>query len=37
MRGYSIISDEERQAIIKQHESVYDGDAVGNVPSNMYP
>lgn len=37
MRGYSIISDEERQAIIKQHESVYDGYAVGNVPSNMYP
>jgi len=36
MRGYSIISDEERQAIIKQHESVYDGYAVGNVPSNMY-
>ena len=37
MRGYSIISDEERKAIIKQHESVYDGYAVGNVPSNMYP
>jgi hypothetical protein len=37
MRGYSIISDEERQAIIKQHESVYNGYAVGNVPSNMYP
>ncbi len=37
MRGYSIISDEERQAIIKQHESVYNGYAVGNVPTNMYP
>lgn len=37
MRGYSIISDEERQSIIKQHESVYDGYAVGNVNTNMYP
>jgi len=35
MRGYSIMSDEERQNIISQHKSFYNGYAVGNVPSNM--
>ena len=37
MRGYSTMSDEERQQIIKQHTQVYDGYATGNVPSNMTP
>ena len=31
------MSDDERQAIIKQHQTVYDGYATGNVPSNMTP
>lgn len=37
MRGYSKMSDEERQQIAKLHSTVYDGYAVGNVPSNMTP
>ena len=37
MRGYSIMSDEERQSILQQHSSLYDGYSVGNVPSNMTP
>ena len=37
MRGYSIMSDEDRQSILKQHATIYDGYAVGNVTSNMYP
>ena len=37
MRGFSSMSDEERQQIIKQHAQVYDGYATGNVPSNMTP
>lgn len=37
MRGYSKMSDEERQSIIKQHSTVYDGYATGNVQSNMTP
>jgi hypothetical protein len=37
MRGYSIMSDEERQQILKQHAQVYDGYAIGNVQSNMTP
>ena len=37
MRGYSIMSDEDRQSILKQHATVYDGYAVGNVPTNMTP
>jgi len=37
MRGYSTMSDEERQAILKQHQTVYDGYATGNVQSNMTP
>lgn len=37
MRGYSIMSDEDRQSILKQHATVYDGYATGNVQSNMTP
>jgi hypothetical protein len=37
MRGYSIMSDEERNSIISQHKSFYDGFATGNVPSNETP
>jgi hypothetical protein len=37
MRGYSTMSDKERQQIIKQHAQVYDGYSTGNVPSNMAP
>lgn len=37
MRGYSIMSDEDRQSILKQHQTVYDGYATGNVQSNMTP
>jgi hypothetical protein len=37
MRGYSTMTDKERESIIKQHNQVYDGYAVGNVPSNMSP
>ena len=37
MRGYSIMTDKERESIIKQHSNVYDGYAVGNVQSNMTP
>lgn len=37
MRGYSIMSDEERQQILKQHEQVYNGYATNNVTSNMTP
>ena len=37
MRGYSIMSDEERQSILQQHSSFYNGYAVGNVPSNLTP
>jgi len=37
MRGYSKMSDEERQQITKLHAKPYDGYAVGNVQSNMTP
>lgn len=37
MRGYSKMSDEERQQITKLHSTPYDGYAVGNVTSNMTP
>ena len=37
MRGYSTMSDEGRQSILKQHATVYDGYATGNVQSNMTP
>ena len=31
------MTDKERQSILKQHSTVYDGYATGNVPSNMTP
>lgn len=37
MRGYSIISDEERAQILNTHRSFYDGYATGNVPSSQTP
>ena len=37
MRGYSIMSDQERQDILKKHQELYNGYSVGNVPSNMTP
>jgi hypothetical protein len=37
MRGYSKMSDEERQQIAKLHSTPYDGYAIGNVKSNMTP
>jgi hypothetical protein len=37
MRGFSMMSDEERQQIKQQHSKLYDGYAVGNVQSNMTP
>ena len=37
MRGYSTMTDKERQSILKQHSTVYDGYATGNVQSNMTP
>lgn len=37
MRGYSIMSDEERESILSQHQTIYNGYAVKNVTSNMTP
>ena len=37
MRGFSKMSDNERQQIKQQHSKVYDGYATGNVSSNMTP
>jgi len=37
MRGYTMISDEERASILNTHRSFYDGYATGNVPSNLTP
>jgi hypothetical protein len=37
MRGYSTMSDQERQDILKKHQELYNGYAVGNVPTNMTP
>ena len=37
MRGYSTMSDEERQSILQQHNSVYNGYATLNPNSNMTP
>lgn len=37
MRGFSTVSDEERKQIKQQHSKLYDGYAVGNVPTNMTP
>jgi hypothetical protein len=31
------MTDEERQSILQQHQTLYNGYAVGNVPSNMTP
>lgn len=31
------MSDQERQDILKKHQELYNGYAVGNVPSNMTP
>jgi hypothetical protein len=31
------MSNEDRQSILKQHATIYDGYAVGNVPTNMTP
>jgi len=33
MRGYTMISDEEKNSILQQHSSFYNGYAVGNVPN----
>jgi hypothetical protein len=37
MRGPVKLSDNEKQDIIRQHSSVYDGYATQNVNGNMYP
>jgi hypothetical protein len=37
MRGFSSMSDEERQQIKQQHSKVYDGYATNNVTPNMTP
>lgn len=37
MRGYSIMSDDERNSILSQHKSFYDGYATGNVPQKEMP
>ena len=37
MRGFSMMSDEERKRIKQLHSTLYDGYAVGNVPTNMTP
>ena len=31
------MSNEDRQSLLKQHATIYDGYAVGNVPTNMTP
>ena len=37
MRGYSVMSDEERESILSQHKTLYNGYAVGNIPNNLTP
>lgn len=37
MRNIIGISSKEKEDILKQHNTVYDGYAVGNVNTNMYP
>lgn len=37
MKGYSTMSDEDKQNILNQHNHLYNGYAVGNVTSNMTP
>jgi hypothetical protein len=37
MRGFSMMSDDERNRIKQLHSTPYDGYSVGNVPTNMTP
>jgi hypothetical protein len=37
MRNYMTISDEEKNSILQNHSSFYNGYATGNVPSNLQP
>lgn len=37
MRGYSTMSNEERNSILQQHSTFYNGYAAGNIPSNQNP
>lgn len=37
MRGFAGLTKKETTDILKQHSTPYDGYAVGNVTSNMYP
>ena len=37
MRGYSTMSDEERNSILQQHSAFYNGYATGNIPSSSQP
>ena len=37
MRGYTTISDEEKNSILQRHSSFYNGFAVGNVPNEPQP
>jgi hypothetical protein len=37
MRGYMTISNEDKNNILKQHSTFYNGYATGNIPSNMQP
>jgi hypothetical protein len=37
MRGYSTMSDEERNSILQQHSAFYNGYAIGNIPSGPQP
>ena len=37
MRGYSTMSDEERNSILQQHSAFYNGYATGNIPSGSQP
>lgn len=37
MRGYMTISDEDKDSILQQHSTFYNGYATGNVPSDPQP
>jgi hypothetical protein len=37
MRGYSTMSDKERNSILQQHSAFYNGYAIGNIPSGPQP
>ena len=37
MRGYMTISDDDKNSILQQHSSFYNGYSVGNVPSGPQP